>query len=676
MRCSLIATVPLLLLAGCKGFFTTEGAPIAVCAGGSSAPPLSRLNTHDIDESLARMLDDSVAPARFFPADSIGAGHFDNDATQLKISPALVQGLEEVSADVIDAAWARDLALSAGGTSSDGMFSVTLNGVQAQTSTGGSRGQEWNLWSNGEAIYRYNLPREGSYLLELSVYGDQVAPDPVKMDVWINGVMAQSFDITATQAQPVLLTVTRPLSPGALAVGLRFINDYRDQANNRDRNLLIRTVAVKSQQAGTSTGTAAKPKLLLCQPKAAGEERACVEQMVTAFARHAWRRPTTSDELASILAVYEGTRVDGDDYVTAAKLALRTVISSPSFLLRTESVMPADGAASTWAMASRLSFFLWGGPPDEVLEGLADAQTLADPAVVDEQIARMMADPRSEALMNRFVMQWYGVTEVEGVSLDAALFPGVDGAVMKGMHLQVEAYLREFFLGDRDVLDALDAPVTFVDTPLAAFLGMSERPSTLSRVTLPAGDDRSGLLGKSATLVVTSKSTETNPPRRGNYIQEHIFCEPMPLPIGLTIPPVPQASAESPTARDRLESLTSDQTCQGCHAVLNPLGFGLENFAADSRFRTTDHGANIQAAGVLRGQAFSKPAELSAIIRRDPRAEACIVQKTLSYALARPLSESGDPASLGALTTSFSSADHRFTQLVRSVARSTALSCR
>ncbi len=661
----------LMLLSGCKGFFTTEPGT-AVCVS-SVAPPLTRLNTHDIDETLAKVLDDTVAPARFFPADSIGAGHFDNDATQLKISPSLVQDLEHVSAEVIDAAWARDLALSASTSSTGGTYAVSLNGVQAQTSVGGSRNQDWNLWSNGEAIYRFNVPGAGSYQLEMTVYGDQAPPDPVKMDVWVNGVLAQSFEVPGTQTQPSTLTLTRALPAGAIAVGLRFVNDAFDEANKLDRNLLIRTVALKSLEVTAPAEAAAKPKLVVCQPMMQADERACVERMAASFARHAWRRPATTDELEALLGVYEGTRTDGDDYVTAAKLALRTVLASPNFLLRTEGVM--NGAGSTYAMASRLSYFLWGGPPDETLEALADGQTLADPAVVDEQITRMMADPRAEALMSRFVMQWFGVTDVEGVSLDAALFPGVDGAVMKGMHSQVDAYLREFMLTDQNALDAIDAPVTFVDGPLASFLGMSERPSGLTRVSLPVGHARSGLLGKSAMLVVTSKSTETNPPRRGNYVQEHLLCEPMPLPVGLNIPPVPQASAETPTARDRLESLTSGAGCQGCHSVLNPLGFGLENFAADSRFRLEDHGADIDVTGNFKGQPFTNPGELSGILRRDPRVERCMVQKTLSYALARPLGEKGDSAKLEALSSTFASSEHRFLQLVRSAAKSSALSC-
>lgn len=641
---------------------------------------LTRLNRREIDESLARLLGDTVQPARFFSADNVNPDLFDNTAAQLSIAPRLVVDLEAAVGKVIDDVWARDAALLAsagstggatGGTGGSG-YSQTQLGKQAQASVGQANGDAWNLWSNGEAKFAFNVPTAASYELTLTVWGAQAGTEPVAMDVWLNGTLAKSFTVPGTQGAPNTLTLSSALPAGAVTVGLRFTNDVYDPATQLDRNLFIGAVKLTGAGGTGSTpppSTAQKPFVRSCTPATAALEPSCASELVLGLARKAWRRAPTDDERSALIALYSGLRKDGDDFETSVKVTLRSVLLAPAFLMRTEAVVPENGPRSTQAVASRLAFFLWAGPPDAALDKAADDGTLADPTVLTAQVTRMMADPRAENLKHRLVGQWFETEGIEGFSLDPALFPGATPKVLQAVQRQIDAYLAEYFFSDRDVLDALDAKVTYVDQELAGFLGLSAPGQGLQRITLAANDPRTGLLGQSAPLIVTSKSTETNPPRRGKWVLERLLCQSVPLPADIDIPPVPPATATQPTARDRLEALTSPAACQGCHARLNPIGFGLENFAADSRFRTQDHGATIDPKGTFLGKPIDGLASLATALKSDPQLERCLVNKTLSFAIARPLS-SMDSAQVDLLQQRFVAGGRRFTQLVSAVAQS------
>jgi hypothetical protein len=668
-----LAWAALTLASSCTGLFKQSSDDAVPKSCDVTAAPLTRLNTGELDSSFAAVLGDTTHPARLFASDVIAPTHFDNDATQLSIAPRLVQDLEAAAAGLVDDAWAKDAALLAGAanTTADGQYSATLKGTGGQASVGGARNDNWNLWSNGEVTYQFSLPAAASYQISISAYGEQVPPDPVKAELWLNDQKVASFDVTATVASPQALVSTQSLPAGNLKVGVRFLNDVYDPGTNLDRNLLIRAVSVTGQASAPGGAVTARPRLQVCVPASAAEEARCATQVLTAFARTAWRRPATADELATLTDVYRATRDDGDDYVTAVKLGLRTVLVSPNFLLRTEQVVPTGKASSSWAVASRLSYFLWGAPPDDELSMLADQAGLADAKVVSGQVKRLLADPRATSLKKRFTQQWFNVRNVAGVSLDAALFPGVTQTVMQDMQLQADAYLDEFLYSDRDAMDLIDAPVTFATPALGAFLGLPVSGTGLTRVSLAADDPRAGLMGQSGPLVVTSKSTETNPPRRGNYVLERLLCSPLPLPVGITIPPVPQATPDQPTTRARLETLTSPDQCQGCHRQLNAIGFALEPYAADSRVRTTENGGTIDPSGSFDGTSFKTAPQLFAFLKKDPRYEQCFARKALSFGLGRPLN-GDDSAIVDTLTGSFHTG-HRFQSLLEATATAVAV---
>ncbi|MBK7862142.1 MAG: DUF1592 domain-containing protein [Archangiaceae bacterium] len=673
MRATLLCCAALLACDGkILGQGPVGGTPVGGAGGGEGPAAgcepttfqLTRLNRAEVDESLAQRFGDTVRPARLFSADTFDPHGFDNAAADLSISPRLVQDLEAAAPRVIDALWARDTAVLAasGGGSSAGGYAQTLPGSSAQATVGATRGSAWNLWSNGEAKFSFSLPSAGAYTVTITAYGEQVGSEPAHMDLWLNGAMAAPFDVPGVVATPTRVMHQASLPAGALSVGLRFTNDTFDQTTMIDRNLFIVEVKVEGAGGGGPVSSAMNVAARVCS----GTDRACAEQILARFARRAWRRPVSSEERAGLLGVFDATVADGDDFETAVKLALRAVLVAPDFLIRTEAVM--GGVRSGHAVASRLSYFLWGGPPDDALDARADDGSLADATVLSAEVERMLADPRAQSLRQRLVGQWLETNGIEAFALDPGLFPGIDTAVMQGAQKQIDAYIGEYFFSDHDALDAIDAPVTFADASLASFLGLPSSGSGLMRLTLEASSPRAGLLGQSAPLMVTSKSTETSPPRRGQYVLSRLLCQKMELPVGLTVPPVPPASANQPTARDRLEALTAPAACQGCHARLNPVGFALENFAADSRFRTSDHGATIDPKGTFGGKPVDGLRTLEQVLKADPLVERCMVEKALSFAIARPV-EVGDAAAIAALRTRFSSG-HRFLQLIADVAKS------
>jgi hypothetical protein len=659
--------------AGCPGCEGVEDVPDTIACPESTFA-LGRLNRREIDASLQQSFGDTVAPARLFVADSVPLDAFDNTIEALSISPRLVQDLEAAMPRVVDELWAKDGALLAsggggnGGGSSDGL--QTLPGSAAQSSVGAARDTAWNLWSDGEARYTFELASAGNVDIVVRAWGEQAGDALPHMDVWINGTMRSGIDVSSTSSSaPSELRVSSNEAAGTLVVGVRFTNDLFDEASGLDRNLLIAGVDVQGTASSGAPSTTRDPAVRVCIPGNANEEVPCAERIIRAMARQAWRRVASDDEVTGLVGLYNETRADGDSFDDATKLALAAILTSPNFLMRTEAVFPADGAASPEAVAARLSFFLWGGPPDAELAATVDDGSILDDSVLEAQITRMLANTKAHALRKNLVSQWFESTDVASFSLDPGLFPGVNQTVMEAAQRQMDAYIEEFFFGDHDVLEAIDAPVTFVDPALAQFLGLPSTSSEMERVELAADDVRAGILGQSAPSIVTSTSTETNPPRRAKWVLERLMCQTIPLPLGLDIPPVPQATPEQPTARDRLEILTSPNACQTCHDRLNPIGFGLENYGADSRYRTTDHGADIDASGVFRGQSFTTPQELVQIIKHDPDTERCVVEKTLAFAIGRRL-KSDDDASIDALLPAFRDGGRRYVELVAAVAKS------
>jgi hypothetical protein len=390
-------------------------------------------------------------------------------------------------------------------------------------------------------------------------------------------------------------------------------------------------------------------KLEPCDLAAAG--RPCLQKVVAAFARRAWRRPVASDELGRLMGLADARRLAGTDLLEQLRTVLAAVLTAPAFLFRIE-LDPDPRSAGVhpvgpYELASRLSYFLWSSMPDEPLLAAAEKGQLAGPREASQQVRRMLADPRGRSLLENFVMQWLSLNQLDDHEVDPALFPGFDRQMRDAMKAETVHFLGEFLQKDLPVPELLTARFSFLDDRLARHYGVpGGSPGAPSRVEL-AGEQRRGLLTHGSVLTRTSFPDRTSPVVRGTWVLTHLMCSPPPPPPA----DVPGLDEVKPgtmaTGRALLEEHRKNPVCASCHAVIDPLGFGLENYDAVGRWRTMDQGAPVDASGVLPdGTAFTGTAQLAAILEKDPRVTRCLAENLLTFALGRGLDSAADRAAI------------------------------
>lgn len=372
----------------------------------------------------------------------------------------------------------------------------------------------------------------------------------------------------------------------------------------------------------------------------------CARQILSTFARRAWRRPVTDEEVRRLLAFVTLAHQHGDAPEAGVKLALRSVLLSPHFLFRVEQdAQPASTAPHPLnddELASRLSYFLWSSAPDETLLALADAGRLHEPAVLEEQVRRMLADPKAQALVDNFAGQWLYLRALDVAQPDPLLYPGFDEPLRTAMRQETQLVFTEFLHGDLPLRGMLDAPFTYVNDRLALLYGLPPPGSDVpQRVDLSGAPTRLGLLGQGAILTVTSHSDRTSPVKRGLWVLEQLLCK-APPPPPPDVPSLPPPVNPNATMRERMEAHRASPQCSGCHSMMDPIGFGMENFDAIGRWRVKEAGtgAPVDASGKLPdGQTFTGPTELRTILKQDANLPSCITEHLLTYALGRGTSE-------------------------------------
>ncbi len=422
------------------------------------------------------------------------------------------------------------------------------------------------------------------------------------------------------------------------------------------------------------TSVSATAWLRVCDPASVGEA-ACAKQIIARFAKKAWRRAVDDSELAPLYALLDVAKAQGDGFDAGVKLALRAVLLSPNFVYRSEADSPANKPLSDYALASRLSYFLWSSMPDDELFAKADAGTLHSPDVLQAEVRRMLADPKAQALVDSFGAQWLDTIDMPLISPDPKLYPQVTRTLKQAMHDETTLFFQEFLKGTRSALDMLDADFTFVNGELASFYGIAGvSGATMQKVQLPAGSNRGGLLRQAGVLALTSLMNRTSVARRGKWVLSQLLCQsPPPPPPG--IPPLPTTPPPGATQRQILEQHASSSACSGCHAKMDPIGFALENFDTVGSYRTQDNGGPIDATGTVDGQAIDGAAQLESVIKADPALPSCLAQMVYSYALGRSV-QTGDSATIAQITQQLMKSGGSLSELFYDVATSSAFTQR
>jgi len=425
-----------------------------------------------------------------------------------------------------------------------------------------------------------------------------------------------------------------------------------------------------------------RPESRRSSQEAKASEDGCARQILSTLARRAYRRAVNDADVDSLLSFYQQEKTRTGNFEAGIEMALRRVLADPEFIFRFEptpaGVAPkAPYRVSDTELAARLSFFLWSSIPDDELLKLAIDGTLHQPAVLEKQTRRMLADPKARSLVTNFANQWLYLRDLKSANPDVTVFPDFDDNLRQGFQRETELLFESVLREDRSVLDLLDADYTFVNERLARHYGIPNvYGPDFRRVPVPS-DARRGLLGQGSLLLVTSNANRSSPVIRGKWILENLLGSPPPAPPP-DVPPLeekPTATAKS--VRERIEQHRANPTCAGCHKIMDPIGLSLENFDAIGRWRSDDEGVKIDASGQLvDGTPIDGAAALrKALLARADVFVAVLTEKLLMYGAGRETKYSDMPA-VRAVMRDAAKGRYRFSDLILGVVKSPAFQMR
>ncbi len=621
MRTSLARRVLLASLvvagAGCDDLLMLGGPE-----DGETAVPervVSRLNRAEYDNTVRDLFGTTLRPARDFPADDFGYG-FDNIAATLSLSPLHVELSSNAAHELVRELYGQR-------TVPPSVWRVEAEEAEA---TGGALDAGGRVLFGGDAVSaRVYLDEAGRYTVATlaEAYGDGLATLSLQVDG------AEVVQASVGPEQRVEGSVE--LAAGHHTVAVVFLD--AEGPREVDEELVVDVLEVSGPFDLATPPPALAEQILSCAPGEEGPEgpwteAGCAEHIVSGFGRRAWRRPLTRTELDEQLSVYGAARAAGADFDGGVQAALEALLVSPWFLYRVEldpvGVPGSSARIDGYALASRLSYFLWSSTPDDRLLDLASRGMLQRDEVLLAEVDRMLADPRAVALVDNLGGQWLGLRKIPEAAPDPELFPEVDAALQRAMAAEVQALVRSVFLEGAPLSDLLTSTEATLEPSLQAFYGASEV-------------ERPGLLTRAGWLMSTSHPTRTSPVKRGAWVLDKVLCTPPP-PAPAGVPALEEAGGASVV--EQLEQHRTNPSCAACHDAMDPIGLGFESFDAIGRPRTQyEDGQPVQVAGQIQGGgSFATTPELLQLLASDPRFEACAVEQTFTYAMGRPPEVSED----------------------------------
>ncbi len=631
--------------------------------------PIHRLNRFEYHNAVRDIFGVNVDVTELLPTDSSDAG-FDNVATALKVTPALLE--RYVTAAV------RISAVVVGDPKADAVeqtFPVRLDYTQKGHVDG------LPIGTRGGVLVHYNFPADGEYLLSGSLFrtvdsadtGIEGQDKPNQFEITIDGVRAlltsmggpedhlrSRLNISAVRDEVAeRMKVRVPVKAGPHDIGFTFIEraarsqDPFEPATRMSEDIHVGADLPKLSHVTISgpmkvtgvTDSAVRNRLFVCRPSSASDETACARQILGRVVRLAYRRPATDADVDRLMKFFNEGRKTGD-FDGGIRAALPRILASPSFVFRVErdpAALPPNTPhqVSDLELASRLSFFLWSSIPDDELLKVASEGKLRAPGELEKQVHRMLADKRAEALTANFPDQWLALRNLEKAVPDLLDFPTWDQNLRQSMQRETELLFDSVVREDHSALDLLNADYTFVNERLAQHYGIPNiHGNTFQRVKL-TDPNRYGLLGQGSILTITSVATRTSPVFRGKWILTNLLDTP-PLPPPPNVPPLADnaGNGKPRSVRERMEEHRANQPCAGCHRIIDPVGFALENYDPVGLWRDkTEAGTPIDASGTLAdGSKIDSPAALRQALASRPNVfTGTLTEKLLIYALGRGL---------------------------------------
>ncbi len=632
---------------------------------------IRRLNRAEYNRTIHDLVGIDFQPADDFPADDVGYG-FDNIGDVLSLSPMLMEKYMTAAGKILDLAIVGAPSASV----ATNKFAASKMECTAQGEKFGRSGRE--LADEGEVRTNFVFPRSGEYVLRAKAFGQQAGPDPVRMEFRVDGHAVQVVDVTAEEGHAEIYEVRTQITAGERRVSAAFINDYYrpedPDPNNRDRNLIIYYVEIAGPFEPQPLPDSYR-RIFIRQPTPRTENEVARE-IIGNFARRAYRRPVTKDEVERLFGIFKMVRKDGGKFESGIKLALQAVLVSPNFLFRGELQPEPDNPDAIhpideYALATRLSYFLWSSMPDDELFAQAAKGTLRKN--LEGEVKRMLKDSKAHALVENFADQWLQIRNLAMMTPDKQTFPEFDEELRSAMAGETERFFEYIMKENRSILEFLDADYTFLNERLARLYGIDGvKGSGFQRVSLK-GSGRGGLLTQASILTITSTPTRTSPVKRGKWVLENILGTPPPPPL----PNVPvlkegKEAALTGTMRQRMEQHRADPVCASCHARMDPIGFGFENYNGIGAWRNKDGEFPIDASGKLfSGESFDGANGLKTILLKRKRDQfvRCLSEKMLTYALGRGL-EHYDKCAVDRITKNLGRNGYRFSSLVLEVVQS------
>ena len=472
-----------------------------------------------------------------------------------------------------------------------------------------------------------------------------------------------------------------------------YIHGFKNQAEGQSvPPLLAEAYGAAAEKLARNTFRGGdRNNLIPCAP-ASANDAACRAKFLRGFGRCAFRRPLTDEEISQYDALFQREAKESGEFLRGAQIVVEAMLQSPHFLFRME--RGPDGPWYSYETAARLSYFLWDTMPDDRLFTLAEAGKLATPEQVAETTRTMMEDPRSRKSMEEFLGQWLRFDRVLSTIRDRRLYRGFSSELAAAMTEETKRLFSHLVWDDGNFMDFFKADYAFVSTDLAELYELPEPGEQFARVAFPAASGRGGIFGQAMFLTVTSKPSDTSPTERGLYVREHFLCQDVPPPppgLNTSLPPV---TDEKPmTNRERLSVHLNNESCASCHRLIDPIGFGFENYDAIGRYRDkhyltiyptrdeamkglkkeeTKYELPIDASAAVTGirdSSFSTPRELGEILANEPTCQKCVVRQIFRYAMGRQESTE-DRATIERLYADFRDSGFRFRELIISLATS------
>jgi hypothetical protein len=631
-----------------------------------------RLNRAEYERSIEEILGLHINADSWLPLDTKSA-NFDNIADVQMPSATTLDAYLDAASDIARLAVGDPKA-----SASTSTYKIARLASQLETVEGAPRG------TRGGVSATHNFPADGEYVFTVTLhaiptgqlYGSN-APFDEKIEVSVNGERVALLDVDRgmSQADPLGMDIrTKPIQvrAGPQRITAAFVRTYEGPVND---NIAPIDHSIADTQIGSQSGvtilshlqgfavtgpynptgvseTPSRARIFSCRPTTIAEARPCAEKIVSRLGAAAYRRPLSASDVKSLMTFYDDGAKLG--FETGVRTAVEAILASPHFIFRVEEV-PAGakpGArvpVSGIDLASRLSFFVWGAPPDSTLLSLGRRGVLTDTTVLMAQTKRLLADPRAEALATRFAAQWLRLQDIEKVHPDALQFPDFHEQLAIDMRRETEAFFNHLVKNNRPLLELYTADYSFMNERLARHYGVQGiTGSALRKVSYP-DSTRTGILGHGSVLTLTSHANRTSPVLRGKWVMEVLMGSPPPAPP----PNVPDLdkTGESKegvmlTTRQRMEMHRDNASCRSCHQFIDPIGLALDNFDVTGQWRIRENGAALDTRGdFYDGTKISSPVELQrALLKRPVPLVRSFTANLMAYALGRRIEYYDNPA--------------------------------